>query len=298
MILGCMRLGGTDESAQNRAFAAFDAALETGIRMFDHADIYGDGQPERHFGEWLRQRPGVRERITVQTKCGIRPGMYDFSPEHIEAAVAGSLERLGIETIDMLLLHRPDPLMEPKQVGSCLNALHEAGLVKAFGVSNMNAAQMGLLQNFLSTPLRVNQLELSLGKLDWLNEGVHVNQAAGRNVHFADGVIEHCQLNDVQMQAWAPLAYGWFSGRPPDHPHPSWHETARQVEEMAAAKGTSREAIVLGWLMRHPAAIQAVIGTTHPDRIRACGPTAEVAATMTRDEWYSLFIAARGEALP
>ncbi len=298
MILGCMRLGGTDEAAQARAFAAFDAALETGITMFDHADIYGEGQPERHFGEWLRQRPGIRERITIQTKCGIRPGLYDFSPEHIEKAVTGCLERMGIDMIDLLLLHRPDPLMEPHQVGSCLNTLHESGLVGAFGVSNMNAAQIRLLQHFLSTPLRVNQLELSLAKLDWLNEGIHVNQAAGRNVHFADGVIEYCQLHDIQLQAWAPLAYGWFSGQPPEHPSPAWQATAQRVEEMAAAKSTSREAIVLGWLMRHPAAIQPVIGTTHPDRIRACGPAAEVAAAMTREDWYSLFIAARGEALP
>jgi predicted oxidoreductase len=197
-----------------------------------------------------------------------------------------------------LLLHRPDPLLEPAEVAEAFATLKAAGKVRHFGVSNMSATQMRFLQRALPDPLVVNQLELSLAHLDWLDQGVHVNQQAGAGTNFAEGLLEYCQEEHVQVQAWGPLAQGIFSGRSlagqPEH----LVQTAALVGELAAAKQTTREAIVLGWLMRHPAMIQPVIGTITPERITACQDAESQAAQMTRDEWYRLYVSARGTTLP
>ncbi len=162
----------------------------------------------------------------------------------------------------------------------------------------MNASQIRFLQQALPAPLVANQLELSLARLDWLDQGVYVNQKAGLGTNFAEGLLEYCQLERVQIQAWGPLARGIFSGRPLEGQPEHIVKTAALVGELAAAKGTTREAIVLGWLMRHPAMIQPVIGTMNPERIRACQDAERQAAQMSRDEWYRLYVSARGAALP
>jgi predicted oxidoreductase len=177
---------------------AVDAALAIGITMFDHADIYGRGKAEAAFGAILKNRPDVREQMVIQSKCGIRlgegalPGRFDFSTEHILQAVDGSLRRLGIDYLDVLLLHRPDPLMEPDEVAAAFGQLKAAGKVRYFGVSNMSVAQIRFLQRALPDHLVVNQLEMSLAHLHWLDQGIHVNQAAGASVNFSDGLIEYC----------------------------------------------------------------------------------------------------------
>jgi predicted oxidoreductase len=241
----------------------------------------------------------------IQSKCGIRFAdesapftRYDFSREHILAAVDASLRRLGVEYLDILLLHRPDPLVEPEEVAEAFAALRAAGKVRHFGVSNMSAAQMRFLQRAVPYPLVANQLELSLARLDWLDQGVHVNQKAGLGSNFAEGLLEYCQGERVQIQAWGPLAQGIFSGRSLEDQPEHIVKTAALVAELAAEKGTTREAIVLGWLMRHPAMIQPVVGTITPERIAACRDAEEQAAQMSRDEWYRLYISARGAALP
>jgi predicted oxidoreductase len=311
LVFGCMSLGrgGWDGGALPneeiaRAEQAVEAALSIGITMFDHADIYGRGKAEALFGEVLKRRPDLRDRIVIQTKCGIRfpegdlPNRYDFSKSHILRSVDGSLKRLGTEYIDVLLLHRPDPLVEPEEVAEAFESLKQSGKVRHFGVSNMNAAQIRLLQAFLPDPLVVNQLEMSLLRIDWLDEGVHVNQKKGTEVHFGEGTIEHCRLEQIQLQAWGPLARGMFSGRPLENPPENVLKTKALVQKLAAEKQTSVEAIVLGWLMRHPAMIQPVIGTSDPERIRRCEDAVRQADTMTRDEWYSLYVASRGSLLP
>ena len=302
LALGCMGLGG-DAGAGYRdavapAMAALDAALEAGIELFDHADIYREGRAEAVFGAWLKARPRIRERICIQSKCGIRPGRYDSSRVHVLAAVDGILQRLGTPYLDVLLLHRPDPLMDADEVAEAFALLQSAGKVRHFGVSNMNLHQLRHLQRAMPQPLVANQLEMSLAKLDWIDAGVHVNQPDGASVHFADGLIEHCTHNGIQLQAWGALAQGMFSGRPPGDAPEGLRRAVRTVRDLAEEKQTTAEAIVLGWLMRHPAAILPVIGTTRPERIAACRDAARIAAEFSREEWYSLYVAARGRPLP
>lgn len=311
LVLGCMPFGGgwntepiTREDTLT-AERAVDAAREIGISMFDHANIYTRGKAEQVFGTILKNQPDLREQIVIQSKCGIRfadddgPGRFDFSKEHILASVDASLGRLGIEYLDILLLHRPDPLVEPDDVAEAFGALKAAGKVRYFGVSNMSVGQIRFLQQALPDQLAVNQLEMSLARLDWLDQGVHVNQKAGVDVNFADGLMEYCQSERIQIQAWGPLAQGRFSGRALKDDEPETiRQTAALITQMAQAKATTPEAIVLGWLMRHPAMIQPVVGTTNAKRIRACADAEAQAAAMTREEWYTLYVSARGQNMP
>lgn len=309
IVLGCMGFGGgwnrnpitADDVKQ--ANEAVDAALEAGINMFDHANIYAFGKAEQVFGDVLKSRPELRERIVLQSKCGIRfeegpgsPGRYDFSDRHIVDSVDAILGRLGVETIDILLLHRPDPLMEPEEVAAAFAKLKQEGKVKAFGVSNMSPSQIRLLRTAVEEPFVANQLELNLLKLDWVNAGVHVNQRAGNEDNFPEGLLEYCRTEGIQVQSWGPLAKGLFSGRDLAGQPDNVRETAALVKQLAEQRGVSPEAIVLAWLMRHPAGIQPVIGTTNPARICACAEAEGV--TLSREEWYSLYVASRGKKMP
>lgn len=310
LILGCMPFGGgwnSDPITRDhilKAEKAVDAALSIGISMFDHANIYTRGKAEQTFGTILKGRPELRDRIVIQSKCGIRlgddrlPGRFDFSKEHILESVDGSLSRLGTEYLDILLLHRPDPLVEPDDVAEAFGQLKASGKVRYFGVSNMSVGQIMFLQQALPDQLMVNQLELSLAHLHFLDQTVHVNQQAGASVNFAEGLIEYMRLTRMQIQAWGPLAQGRFSGRPVEKEPENVQKTATLVKQMAKAKATTPEAIVLGWLMRHPALIQPVIGTTDPDRIVACRDAERQSQLMTREEWYTLYVSARGTSMP
>lgn len=310
IILGCMGLGGEWNSSHItdadilKAEQAIDSALSNGITLFDHADIYKSGKSERVFGQVLRGKKNLREDIIIQSKCGIRfaereiPNRYDFSINHILKSVDGILERLGTDYIDILLLHRPDPLVEPEEVAEAFNTLKETGKVRNFGVSNMNVAQIQLLQAYCEEPIIVNQLEMSLNRIDWLEQGVLVNQKAGTEINFAEGLIEFCRLQEIQLQAWSPLAHGMYTGRKTENMTEADLKTKNLVESLAKEKNTTTEAIVLGWLMRHPAAIQPVIGTTDPERIENCAEAVNQAELMTREEWYSLYVASRGRLMP
>ncbi|WP_026909329.1 aldo/keto reductase [Paucisalibacillus globulus] len=310
LVLGCMGFGGGWDQATYikedilKAEKAIDAALSNGITMFDHADIYTIGKAEKVFGEILKSRPELRKDIVLQSKCGIRfaddknPGRYDFSKNYILDSVDGILKRLNTEYLDILLLHRPDPLMEPEEVAEAFETLKKTGKVNHFGVSNMSASQIQFLNAYCSEPMIVNQLNMSLKHIDWLEQGILVNQQEGTGVNFPDGTMEYCRLADVQIQAWAPLANGIYSGRTIENPSESELATIELVKKLALEKETSTEAIVLGWLMRHPAMIQPVIGTTNPERIQKCQDAIRQAELMTREEWYSLYTASRGARLP
>ncbi|WP_239614872.1 aldo/keto reductase [Cohnella mopanensis] len=309
LVLGCMRLGGgwnqdpiTAEHVK-QAHEAVDAALSIGINMFDHADIYTWGKAEKVFGQVLKERPELRDSILLQSKCGIRLGTedyprtrFDFSKEHILSSVDGILERLSVEKIDVLLLHRPDPLADPEEIAEAFHKLKASGKVGSLGVSNMSEGQMKLLQAYLDEPLVANQLELSLLKLDWLDSVVHVNQEAGKLSSFPEGTIEYCRLNNVQLQAWGPLSKGVYSGKDISGESAEVQATAALVARLAEEKNTTREAIVLAFLLRHPAHIQPVIGTVNPERIVACGEADKV--VLTREEWYLLYITSRGRLMP
>jgi predicted oxidoreductase len=307
LLYGCMGLGGNWDTEPYRpadvdeAEKAVEAALDSGITAFDHADIYRHGKAEAVFGEILARSPGLRERITLQTKCGIRladgtrPGLYDLRGPAIVRSVEASLERLRTDVIDVLLLHRPDPLADPAQVAAALTSLHRQGLVRRFGVSNMSAAQIAHLQAHLELPLVANQLEMSLERRDWLEGGVLVNTAQAAAVGFPLGTVEHCVANGIRLQSWGPLAQGRFTGR---QETPAQHATAKLVTALAREKDTTPETIVLWWLQRHPAGIAPVIGSARPERIRACRDAAGREAELTHEEWYELWISARGVPLP
>lgn len=303
LIHGCMGLGGawdrTPYTARDieHAEAAVQAALEAGITRFDHADIYRFGKSEAVFGEVLARDPGLRERIEIQSKCGIRlaegdrPGLYDLRAETILARVRDSLDRLRTDVLDTLLLHRPDPLADPDDIAEALHTLHDQGLVRRFGVSNMSAAQIARLQPCLDVPLTANQLEMSLARRDFVEAGVLVNTAAAAGIGFPEGTLEHCAAHGIEVQAWGPLARGRYTG---DEPSPA----ADLVRELARRHGTTPETVLLWWLQRHPAGIVPVIGTSRPERIRACRDAAVRAPELSHEEWYELWIAARGAPLP
>ncbi|WP_333608211.1 aldo/keto reductase [Arsukibacterium sp.] len=306
LAFGCMGLGGGwDQSPltaqdEQHAFAAVEAALQAGINLFDHADIYTFGKAEQVFGRILAAQPELREQIYLQSKCAIRfadneqVGRYDFSAEYILASVEQSLRRLNTEYLDLLLLHRPDPLMQADEVAAVFEHLHSSGKVRHFGVSNMGWAQLQLLQHSLSQPLLVNQLPLNLAELDWLDEGVLLGNPERRGSHYGYGTLEYCQQQGIQLQSWAPLAQGVFSGASPRNAQQQ--VTAELVKQLAASYQCSPESIVLAWLLRHPAAIQPVIGSSNPARIAACAQAEQL--NLSREHWYQLYVSSRGRPLP
>lgn len=310
LIFGCMGLGGSwsedTYTAEHvgEAAEAIDAALAAGITLFDHADIYRRGKAEAVFGDVLAATPGLREKIRLQTKCGIRlnqdglDAYYDLSRDAILDRVNESLARLRTDYVDVLMLHRPDPLMDPGEVASAVGQLLAEGKVRALGVSNMSGPQIEALQDRLETPVVANQLEMSLLKRAWLESTVLVNHAEGTDFSFPHGTVEHCVRHGITVQAYGALARGLFTGAPAAVPTPAEAATTALVAKMAADKGTTGEAVVLGWLMRHPAGIAPVVGTVNTDRIRACAGAADVAANMSRVEWYRLWVTARGTNIP
>lgn len=213
----------------------------------------------------------------------------------IRQRVEESLTRLRTDVIDVLLLHRPDPLADPAEIAEALSALHRQGLVRQFGVSNMGAAQIAHLQRHLDVPLVANQLEMSLGRRGWVEAGVLVNTPAAATNGFPLGTLEHCVANGIHLQSWGSLAQGRYTGR---QETPAEHATAQLVSTLARQKDTTPETIVLWWLQRHPARIAPVIGSTRPDRILACRDAVRRKPELSHDEWYALWVAARGAALP
>jgi predicted oxidoreductase len=310
LAYGCMQIGGTWNRAEpltteqkRGALAAVRAALEAGVTLFDQADIYCAGKSEEAFAEIWKDSPGLRDRIVLQSKCGIRfegdpnrtdPGRYDFSRDHIVRSVEGSLRRLQTDRLDLLLLHRPDPLVEPEEVARAFDDLHQGGKVRYFGVSNHSAAQIELLRKHVRQPIVVNQVELSLLHSGLIDEGVVFNQTRPERAMRGADTLEYCRLHDITLQAWGPLAHGAVltgGGKAPGA-----RRTAQLVAQMAREKNVGAEAIALGWLLRHPARLQPIIGSTKPERIRAACQADEV--TLTREEWYQLFVAGRGAKMP
>jgi len=308
---GCMQIGGSRDrnrsiapQTQRDALAAIRAALECGITLFDHADIYCAGRSEEVFSLIWRESPHLRERVSVQTKCGIRfagdpdesaPARYDFSYDHIIRSVEGSLKRLQTDYLDVLLLHRPDALVEPEEVARAFDDLYHSGKVRFFGVSNHTAAQIALLQSHLDQPLVANQLELNILHTHLIDEGIVFNQNDPAKTVRGAGTLDYCRLRNITIQAWAPLAGGAIAGAG-DAPSLAAKNVSARVADLAREKNVSREAIAIAWLLRHPARIQPIIGTTKPERIRAACEADAI--ELTREEWYRLFVAGRGGSLP
>ncbi len=312
IALGCMTMGGkwqdenlSQNELEDNAVQTISAALEEGINFFDHADIYARGNSERVFSKIWEVIPGLREKIILQTKCGIRfantpnegdPGRYDFSYGHIINSVNASLDRLKTDYIDILLLHRPDPLIEPEEVAKAFDELRSSGKVRNFGVSNHTGYQIELLKKYLNVPLVANQMEINVLHSDLINSGVITNQRNPDHVVRGEGTIDYCRLNELTIQAWSPLALGKVSGNLPQNPDEVTLKTAQIVEELANQNSVSKEAIVLAWLLKHPAKIQPIVGTRNIDRIKASCQAVKV--NLTREEWYKLFVSGRGSTMP
>ncbi|MBN1371368.1 MAG: aldo/keto reductase family oxidoreductase [Anaerolineaceae bacterium] len=288
--LGCMRISGMSNPEIS---TLCHTALDEGINFFDHADIYGGGQSEAKFAEALDMNPRLREKMLLQTKCGIRQGSFDFSKEHILEAVDGSLKRLRTDYVDVLLLHRPDALVEPEEVAEAFDILEASGKVKYFGVSNQNPMQIELLKKFVKQKLIFNQLQFSITNTGMIDAGINVNMEIDQSIVRDGSILDYCRLHDITIQPWSPFQYGFFEGVFLDNPKfPKLNET---INRIAAAYGVTNTAIAIAWILRHPARMQPIIGTTNPQRVKDSCQASNF--TLTRQEWYEIYLAA-GNKLP
>ncbi len=291
IVLGLMRIDGkTDDEVRTLVHTARDA----GIDMVDHADVYGDTLHgcERRWAEAMQLTPSERDAWTIQSKAGIVPGgpYFDFSYEHIVESVNGSLEALGTDRLDVLLLHRPDALVEPDEVARAFDELEAAGKVRAFGVSNQTPAQIELLKRSVRQPLVANQLQLSVTHAPLVAQGVAANMAGLDQSLVLDGggLIDYCRLHDITVQAWSPFQAGFFTG--PFLGNPEYAELNAVIDRLAAQYDVPAIAVATAWITRHPAGIQVVLGTTTPERVAGAALGSDL--PLTRPEWYEMFRAA------
>ncbi|MDR1955347.1 MAG: aldo/keto reductase [Treponema sp.] len=291
IAVGCMRINTLTKSEAERFIKS---ALDMGACFFDHADIYGNGICETLFAEAVGMTPAVRETLQLQSKCGIRPGIgYDFSQAHILKSVEASLKRLKTEYLDVLLLHRPDALMEPEAVAEAFGILQSSGKVRHFGVSNQNALHIQLLQKYVKQPIVINQLQLSLAHANLISQGLQVNMGNDATARPDGSTLDFCRLKDITVQTWSPLQYGTFKGTFLGNPlFPKLNEKIDRIAEEYAVSPTT---IALAWLLRHPAQLQPVTGTMQVERLKDCVQAADI--TLSREEWYELYLAA-GNILP
>lgn len=290
IALGCMRMS---DLKGKQAEEVVGTALDLGINFFDHADIYGGGLSELRFRDAIKHLNVNRDKMIIQSKCGIREGYFDFSKEYILSSVDGILERLGTEYLDFLILHRPDVLVEPEEVAEAFTKLRAEGKVKHFGVSNQNRFQMELLQSYLDEPLAVNQLQLSPAHTPMFDAGLNVNMLNKASIEHDDGIVDYCRLKRVTIQAWYPfqidLSRGLFVN------HPDYKELNETIAKLAKNYNVSSEAIVIAWILRHPAKMQAIVGSMNPSRLKAIDKANDIA--LTRKEWYDIYRSA-GNILP
>lgn len=290
LSLGCMRMNSLDDAGAARLLKT---ALEQGINFFDHADIYGAGACEEQFARAVRTLGIRRQEMLIQSKCGIRPGMYDFSKEHILTSVDGILRRLEVDYLDVLLLHRPDTLMEPEEVAQAFDQLYRAGKVRYFGVSNHNPMQMELLSQALDQKLVINQLQFSPTNAGMVDCGLNVNMENNAGINRDGSILEYCRLKKITIQPWSPFQFGFFQGV--FLGNEQFAELNQTLQEMAAQKGVSDAAMVIAWILRHPARMQPIVGTTNVQRLTDLCRACEV--ELSREEWYAIYRAA-GHTLP
>ncbi|MFM9368558.1 aldo/keto reductase family oxidoreductase [Streptomyces sp. Da 82-17] len=294
IVLGLMRIAELDDKEIR---ALYDSARAAGVNTFDHADIYG---PERHaceerFGRAVRLGAAERASIVVQSKVGIRPGFFDFSHEHIVRTVDESLAALRTDYLDVLLLHRPDTLVEPEEVAAAFDELHAAGKVVNFGVSNHTPGQIELLKSAVRQPLVADQVQLSLTHAPLIASGVAANMAGlDQSLSRDNGLLDYARLHGITLQAWSPFQKGFFDGVFIGDVE-QYAELNAVLDELAAQYGVTPTGIAVAWITRHPARMQVVLGTTNPGRVAEAAAGSDI--PLTREEWYRLFRAA-GHTLP
>lgn len=291
LAVGCMRITELNKAGAERFIKT---AMENGANFFDHADIYGRGACETLFADAVGMNSTMRSQMILQSKCGIVPGkMFDFSKEHILASVDGILSRLKTDYLDVLLLHRPDALVEPDEVAAAFDALYASGKVRNFGVSNQRPLQIQLLQKALNQPIIANQLQMSITNSTMVSAGLHVNMLEDAAIDRDGGVLDFCRLNNITIQPWSPFQYGFFEGVfLGSDKYPALNE---KIDEIAAKYGVNNTTIAMAWLLRHPARMQPVTGTMNITRLLDCIKATEI--TLTREEWYAIYMAA-GNTLP
>lgn len=290
VAVGCMRINSLDKLAAERFV---QTALEEGANFFDHADIYGGGSCEEIFAEAIHMSDDVREKIILQSKCGIRQGMFDFSKEHILSSVDDILKRLKTDYLDVLLLHRPDALVEPEEVAEAFDQLESSGKVRHFGVSNQNPMQIQLLKKAVKQPIVANQLQLSITNATMISAGINVNMENDPAVNRDGSILDYCRLHDITIQPWSPFQYGFFEGV--FLGNEKFPELNKKIDEIAEKYNVSNTTIAIAWLLRHPANMQPIIGTMNIERLKDCCKASGV--RLTREEWYEIYRAA-GNVLP
>lgn len=291
ILIGCMRFGNFSKEEMN---GFIHKAAEAGAKTYDHADIYADGQSERIFGEAFASDESLkREDFYIQSKCGICKGYYDLSEKYILQSVGGILERLKTDYLDALLLHRPDALVEPEEVAAAFSKLEQQGKVRSFGVSNFNSLQIELLKKYVKQPLKYNQLQLSLTTAGMISQGMEVNMNTNGSLMHDASILDYCRLNNVTIQAWSPFQKPNWRG--PFINDGEYGELNRVLYEIAQSKGKTPAQIAAAWILRHPAKMQIVSGTTNLGRLNEIFESKNI--ELTRQEWYKLYLSA-GNILP
>lgn len=290
VAVGCMRI---NQLQPKEAEQFVQTALDLGANFFDHADIYGGGACEEIFAQAIHMNERVREKVILQSKCGIREGRYDFSKEHILNSVDGILRRLRTDYLDVLLLHRPDALVEPEEVAEAFDILYSTGKVRYFGVSNHKPMQIELLKKYVRQPILANQLQLSIMHAYMISNGMNVNMDVPAAYDRDGSVLDYCRLHEITIQPWSPFLYGFFEGVfVGNEKFPTLNA---KMDEIGARYGVTKTTLAIAWLLRHPAKMQPVVGTTNLQRLKDCVKAAEV--NLTREEWYEIYLAA-GNTLP
>ena len=293
IVLGMMRI---EDKSVKEVEELVETALSVGINAFDLADIYGRGRCEELLGLVLKNRPDLREKMWIQSKCGIRIEeftYFDFSKDYIIKSVDGILQRLKIDHLDSLLLHRPDALMEADQVAQAFEILQKSGKVREFGVSNQNPMMMELLKKDVKQPLAVNQLQLSAAFTPGFESGFYVNMEDSQAAMRDGSIFEYCKLHDVVIQAWSVLQFGYFKGNFVGNE--KFQALNQVLDRLAIKYGVTSSTIAISWILRYPAKMQAVVGTTNPKNLREVSQAGNF--SLTRKEWYEIYLAA-GNNLP
>lgn len=290
VALGCMRMNALSD---REVTSLIETTVSEGINFFDHADIYGGGECEAIFGRGLKASSVKREEIFIQSKCGIRQGFFDFSKEHIINSADGILQRLDVDYLDVLALHRPDTLVEPEEVAAAFDQLESQGKVRHFGVSNQKPMQIELLKKSLKQPLLVNQLQFGIMATGMVDQGIHVNMRDEASVDHDGSVLDYSRLHDMTIQAWSPYQFGFFEGVFLDNDR--FPELNQVIDKLANKYGVTNTGIATAWISRHPAKIQTILGTMKESRIREVAASTKI--TLTREEWYEIYRSA-GNILP
>lgn len=291
VAVGCMRIA---DMENDDIVKHLNYCIEQGLNFFDHADIYGGGNCEKVFAKAFKETGFKREDVILQSKCGIRKGVYDFSKDYILDSVDGILSRLETDYLDMLVLHRPDALVEPEEVAETFDILQNSGKVKNFGVSNHRPMQIELLKQYVNQDILVNQLQFGIGHSGMVTAGLEANMLTDGSVDRDGSVLDYCRVNKITVQAWSPFLYGFFKGVFIGDKE-NFAELNDLLDELSEKYDATPTAVATAWVLRHPANIQMIAGTTNTDRMAEIVKGSQI--NLTREEWYKIYLSA-GHILP